>query len=64
MPRLQRKLEAVEARLAEPRLSAPALRSALPALRAKLEVEAEERALRKKIKSAQATRSTDQPPNP
>ena len=60
VPRLQRKLEAVEARLAEPRLSGAALRAALPTLRAKLDLEAEEAALRKKVKAAQATLMKDE----
>ena len=60
VPRLQRKLEAVEARLAEPRLSGAGLRARLPALRAKLELEAEEAALRKRIKAAQATLMKDE----
>ena len=69
VPRLQRKLEAVEARLTflaaelsskEPRLSGAALRAALPTLRAKLDLEAEEAALRKKVKAAQATLMKDE----
>ena len=60
VPRLQRKLEAVEARLAEPRLSGAGLRARLPALRAKLDLEAEEAALRKRIKAAQATLMKDE----
>ena len=60
VPRLQRKLEAVEARLAEPRLSGAGLRAALPALRAKLDLEAEEMALRKKVKASQATLMKDE----
>ena len=60
VPRLMRKLEAVDARLAEPRLSSPALRGALPRLRAKLELEADERALRKEVKAAQAVLMKDE----
>jgi len=60
VPRLLRKLEAVDARLAEPRLAAPELRGALPQLRAKLELEAAERALRKEVKAAQAVLMKDE----
>ena len=49
-----RRLEAVESRLAEPRLKAPEVEAALVPLRARMEKEAEEKALRKKIKAGEA----------
>ena len=54
IPKLLRKIETVQARLAEPRLADPALHAQLPQLRARLAVAADERACRKHMREVEA----------
>ncbi|KOO29466.1 putative mtr4-involved in nucleocytoplasmic transport of mRNA [Chrysochromulina tobinii] len=54
IPKLLRKIETVQARLAEPRLADPALHAQLPRLRARLAVAADERACRKHMREVEA----------
>ena len=60
VPKLQRRLETAQARLADERLAAPELAEQLPILRRRLALGAEERAARQRIKEVEAVLMKDE----